>query len=67
MMVVTPEKAPKSELTLSAVPEVLTQDDRSTADRFEDLLELHELAVQRGLPRLAAYYADRIIDAMVGR
>lgn len=67
MIVRVPEKDPRSERTLSAAPQVHTDEDRSTADRFEDLLELHELAVRRGLPRLADYYADRIIDAMVGR
>lgn len=35
--------------------------------RFEDLLELRDRALARGLPRLADYYTDRIIDGMVGR
>lgn len=66
MTVRTPEKDPKSELTLSAAREVLTREDRSVADRFEDLLELHDRALARGLPSLAAWYADRIADEMTG-
>lgn len=64
MTVQTPEKDPKSYLTLSAAPQLLTQDDRSAAERFEDLLELHDRALARGLPSLAAWYADRIADEM---
>ena len=59
-----PEKDPKSELTLSAGPEVLLRDDRSAAVRLEDLLELHDRAVARGLIGLASWYADRIVMAM---
>lgn len=64
MTLQTPEKAPKSELTLSASAEVLLRDDRSAAVRLEDLLELHDRAIARGLPHLAEAYADRIIDEM---
>jgi hypothetical protein len=60
----TPEKYPKSELTLSAPPEVLLPDDRSAAVRLEDLLELHDRAIARGLPHLAEAYADRIVTEM---
>ena len=60
----TPENDPKTILTLSVAPEVRTQDDRSAADRFEDLLELHDRALARGLPSLAAWYAERIADEM---
>jgi hypothetical protein len=42
----------------------LTPDDRVAADRFRDLLELHDRALARGLPSLAAWYADRIADEM---
>jgi hypothetical protein len=59
-----PEQDPKTILTLSASREVLTRNDRSAADRFEDLLELHDRALARGLPSLAAWYADRILDEM---
>lgn len=51
-------------LTLSAAPEVLLQDDRSAAERFEDLLDLHDRALARGLKAQAEAYADRIIDEM---
>jgi hypothetical protein len=64
MTVQTPEQAPKTELTLSAAPEVLRRDDQSAAVRLEDLLELHDRAIARGLPHLAEAYADRIIDEM---
>ena len=64
MTLLTPERHPKSELTLSEAPEVLLRDDRSAAVRFEDLLELHDRAFARGLFGLAEYYADRIIDEM---
>jgi hypothetical protein len=59
-----PEKDPKSYLTLSVAPEVGWQSDRSAAERFEDLLELRERAIARGLHRLADWYADRIVDEM---
>lgn len=60
----TPETYPKSELTLSAAPEVLLSDDRSAAVRLEDLLELHDRAIARGLFGLSEYYAQRIVDEM---
>lgn len=41
--------------------------EREVMSRFEDLLELRDRALARGLPRLADYYTDRIIDGMVGR
>lgn len=59
-----PETYPKRYLTLSAPAEVLLPDDRSAAVRLEDLLELHDRAIARGLPHLAAAYADRIVDEM---
>lgn len=61
MTIQRPEKYPKTELTLSAAPDVLLSDDRSAAVRLEDLLELHDRAVARGLPHLAEAYADRIL------
>ena len=64
MTVLTPENHPKSELTLSAGPELDLVSDRTAAERFEDLLELHERALARGLPSLADFYADRIVDEM---
>jgi len=64
MIALTPEKDPKSELTLSAAQELLCENDRSAADRFEELLELHDRAIELGLTRLADDYADRIIDEM---
>ena len=74
-----PEQDPKTILTLSAGPASgrqntrsadeapewdLAPDDRVAADRFRDLLELHDRALARGLPSLAAWYADRILDEM---
>lgn len=64
MTALAPEKDPKSYLTLSAGPEVLLHEDRSAAVRLEDLLELHDRAVARGLPHLAEAYAERIVDEM---
>ena len=55
---------PTTELLLSAGPQVLLPDDRSAAERFEDLLALMERARRRGDTRLAEAYADRIIDEM---
>jgi hypothetical protein len=64
MTAARPEDHPKSELTLSAAQELDNRSDRTTADRFEDLLELHERALARGLTSLADWYADRIVDEM---
>lgn len=66
MTVQTPEKDPKSELPLSAAPEVLLPGDRSAAVRLEDLLELHDRAIARGLFGLAEAYAQRIVDETWG-
>lgn len=51
-------------LTLSAAGEHLLEPDRTAAVRLEDLLELHERAIARGLPSLAEAYADRIVHEM---
>jgi hypothetical protein len=74
-----PEHDQKTILTLSAAPASdrqnarssdespewdLTPEDRVAADRFRDLLELQDRALARGLPSLAAWYADRIADEM---
>jgi hypothetical protein len=64
MTVQTPENHPKSYLTLSAAQELDSPSDRSAAERFEDLLELRDLAIARGLHSLADWYADRIVDEM---
>jgi hypothetical protein len=56
----------KSYLTLSAAGEVLRPVDRSPAARIEDLLELEQRARVLGRPDLAEWYADRIIDEMLG-
>lgn len=61
----TPEEHPKRYLALSARPEVLTREDRSAAERLEDLLELRDRALARDLPQLAAWYRDRVIDELV--
>jgi hypothetical protein len=59
-----PNQYPKSILTLSAAPELLLPNDRSAAERFEDLLALAERARRRGDTRLAEDYIDRIVDEM---
>ena len=53
-------------LLLSAAGEVPPQADQSPAARFEDLLELHERARALGHHDLAEWYADRIVDEMLG-
>ena len=45
-------------------PVIATVTDSAVMSRFEDLLELHDRALERRLPRLAEWYADRIVDAM---
>ena len=67
MTLQTPEQHPKSELTLSEAPEVLLRDDRSAAVRLEDLLELRDRAIARGLVFQAEEYTDRIIDEITAR
>ena len=56
----------KSVLALSAAPKVLLQDDRSAADRLEDLLELRDRARVRGYRALAEEYTDRIVAEVIG-
>jgi hypothetical protein len=56
----------QSILTLSAVGELLHEADRSPAARIEDLLELEHRARVLGDRDLAAWYADRIVDEMLG-
>ena len=62
-----PTNTPKTELTLSVAWEVLLEADRSAAARLEDLLELQHRARILGDRDLAAWYADRIVDEMLGR
>jgi hypothetical protein len=61
-----PPNSLQSILILSALVEVLLPHDRSPAARFEDLLELQQRARALGHRDLAEWYADRIVDEMLG-
>jgi len=56
----------QSILRLSVAGELLHEGNGSAAARFEDLLELEHRARVLGDRDLAEWYADRIVDEMLG-